>query len=126
MKKKIIILVSAYLFFLTLVYAGCFRNKTDPLKVVGYYYDWIKEWEYPVTYQIYKHEYFNHLSILEDYAKYRLHLIKRLESISVALKNHSAFVKMGITNQDGRHYYGDFELVMEKGGWLIKSVTHHD
>lgn len=125
MKKVIVILASAYLFFLFLLYCGIFRNGKDPASVIQYYYDYIKNGEWFLTYQIYDPSCFNAGKMFDESLSRKLYQVKRIAKIdTLAIKGgHALFeVQLLYKNKDIRHSIVELEMI--EGRWLIKDIKY--
>lgn len=119
MKRIIATLLSAYLFFMFLVYSGVFRNYANPIVVVSYYLECIKNREGFLTYQICKEESFNEDRLGEIYRKYKMNCIDNFVLKSNELKNNTANVQIKIIYKDKQEKTINLELKKDGRIWKI-------
>ena len=124
MKRIAIIIGCCTLFFIFLVYSGVFRNNKDPISVVGFYYQCMKNWEWFLAVPSWKNETFNYLKEESDYREKKLYLVN---NVSLKVLNENAKesdVAVFITYKDGHSMSGKAALVKEQGRWLIKTISY--
>lgn len=126
MKKIIVALVGAYLFFLFLSYCGIFRNDRNPGSVIRYYYDSIKNGEWFLTYQIASPSYFDVGRIFDnEYLERKFYLLEKISKMDV-LTSKENHVSLGIelTYKNKEKLHSIVELEMIEGRWLIKDIKY--
>ena len=119
MKRTITILLSAYLFFMFLVYSGVFRNYGNPIVVVNYYLECIKNREGFLTYQICKAEFFNEDRLGNLYRKYKMNCIENFVLSLNKLKDNTANVQAKIIYKNKQEVIINLELEKEERFWKI-------
>lgn len=123
MKKTIAIILLIFFIFLTLNYRGCFRDDRDPLQVVKYFFECLKNNEWFLTYQVYDHRYFNDGKMRNFYRQYKMPLIERIELNLAQMKGDNARIQARMIYKDKEVLCGVISL--EKSGkiWLIKDLS---
>ena len=114
------------MFIMFLYYAGVFRNDTDPVEVTKYYYELMRNYEHTLTYQIYKKDKFNDLKEIDDYKKYRLYLIDKIEFNLLNQKNNTAHVQSILVYKDNKVIKSIVTLEEDNQNWLIKDVQYDE
>lgn len=124
MKKKFVILAGIVLFFYFLAYSGFFRNDRDPLTVANYYYNCMKEGEWPLSYQVYNREYFDYSVILANYEKFKLNRVNKIELIPLIVSDHHTSVSAQLTYKNGSSIASSMELEKKGRNWLVRKVEY--
>jgi len=111
------------MFFMFLVYSGIFRDYSNPSDVTKYYFEWLRNHEGFLTYQICKHEYFNPDKYGKIYTKYKMNLIDKIKLNLIDINNKNAHVQMRLFYKDKQVTDIVVELVKEDNLWLIQNVS---
>ena len=123
MKKIIVILASAYLFFMFLVYSNVFRNFSDPVEVTKYFLECFKNREGFLTYQISEEEFFNEDREGTFYQRYGLGNSIRIEYSLIKIENAHAFVRATIFHKRGTPTNLFVALKKDASAWKIREIT---
>ena len=121
MKKIIVIAISTFLVVMFLIYSGVFRDYTNPVAVVQYYFECLKNREGFLTYQICKKEFFNEDRLGKIYKKYKMNLIDRILLKLNDLRDNSANVQAKIIYKDKKERIVNFELEKNDKIWKIRN-----
>jgi len=124
MKKTIVIAILICLFYMFLVYSGVFRNNSDPLAVSRYYYECLRNWEWFLTYPIYKKTYFNYSRDIQDYKQHKIYLVKKIDFSLLSISQKNAFVLAKISYKDNSVITGIIELEMVDRDWKMLGVKY--
>lgn len=124
MKKIFVVLASFVLFIYFLAYAGFFRNNRDPFAVANYYYSCMKEGEWPLSYQVCNREYFNYAIILNNYEKFKLNRITKMEIVPLFVSDQHASVSAQLTYKNGSSIASGMELEKNGRNWLVRKVEY--
>ena len=124
MKRIIIIIGCCGLILLFLVYSGIFRNNKDPVSVVGFYYQCMKNWEWFLAVPMHKKETFSYLKEESDYNEKKLFSLNNVKLKVVKEDADESIVSVLITYKDGHSMNATADLVKEQGRWLIKTISY--
>lgn len=122
MKNIIIIALSGFLIYMFLVYAGAFRDFTNPLEVAKYYLECVRNREGFLTYPIYKREYFDEDKHGNIYRENKLFLVDKIKLTLLKLAGNYANVRAELIYKDNRLRYCLIELEQVNSAWLVKNV----
>ena len=115
------------MFIMFLYYAGVFRDDTDPVEVAKYYYESMRNFEYVLTYQIFKKDKFNNLKDIDDHKKYKLYLIDKIEFKLLNIISNTAYVESVLIYKDNKVIKSIVALEKEDNkNWLIKDVQYDE
>ena len=127
MKKIFAVTAGTFLFIMFLYYAGVFRDDTDPVEVAKYYYESMRNFEYVLTYQIFKKDKFNNLKDIDDHKKYKLYLIDKIEFKLLNIISNTAYVQSVLIYKDNKTIKSIVTLEKEENqNWLIKDVQYDE
>lgn len=121
-KKIIIIAISIYLMFMFLVYAGIFRDNTDPLDVTKYYLECLKNKEGFLTYPISAPGCFDEDRRRKLYKKYKMGNIAKIDLKLLETKGDYAYVQAKMIYKDKQTTVAVVELEREGRAWLIRNI----
>ncbi len=110
-----------------LYYAGVFRDDTDPIEVAKYYYESMRNFEYVSTYQVYKKERFNPLKEIDDYKKFKMYLMDRIEFRLIDIISNTAHIQSILVYKDNKIIKSIVTLEREDNkNWLIRDVQYDE
>lgn len=122
MKKTIIAIVGAYMFFMFLVYSGIFRNNSNPLDVTKYYFESLRNHEGFLTYQICDPKYFNEDRYGVIYKKYKMNLIDKIKVDLISADDRNSYVQAKMIYKDGGIIDIVAELEKKDKVWLMRGI----
>ena len=123
MKKIIIFTTSAYLLFMFLVYAGIFRDYSDPVEVIKYYLECMRTREGFLTYSISAPE-----SFVQDasgeiyYNKHRMHEVRSMDFSLLKSGKGQAYVEVNLNYPGQKTTTGIARLQKSNKIWLVKDI----
>ena len=105
-----------------LVYAGVFRDFSDPVAVARYYFECLKNREGFLTYKISKKGFFNQDRLGELYKKYKMNSIDVIHLKLNELNSESAIVQAKIIYKDRNEKIINLVLEKKEKIWEISSA----
>ena len=124
MKRLFIILVCSSLVFIFIVYSGFFRDNSNPISVVDFYYQCMRNWEWFLAVPIYAKQSFSFVKTESDYMTKRLFEVKDVKLNLLGKNTNKAVVSVILTFKDGHSLNGIVDLVNEQSRWLITAVSY--
>lgn len=126
MKKTITAIIFLWLFFYFLVYAGFFRQNSNPIKVTQFYFECMRDYEWMLTYPVTKPDFFipsKLVSAMEEI--FQKTKIKKMQFEPSEIENDTAFIKVELTCEDQRIIKAISKLRKNQNNyWLIEDVTY--
>ena len=124
MKKSLTIGIAAYLFVMFLVYAGVFRDNSNPSVVAAYFFESLRNSEPFLSFQVCTGEYFDYQKLRWDILKYKLYSVNKVHLKAADIKGTYANIEADLLYRDAHSAAVQLKLVKKGGIWLIKNVLY--
>lgn len=124
MKRIILVLIGGYFIWTGLVYAGLFRDYSDPVKVAGYYYEFQGNREWFLTSSLYAFRNFDVSALLEDLSGNKLVDLKNASVLNSKINSGRAQLEVELLYRNSRIRHASMVMVKEYGKWLIEEIKY--
>lgn len=124
MKRIMVILICCSLIFLFLSYSGVFRDDSNPISVVNFYYQCLKNWEWFLSVSYYNSNTFNYMKEENDYIDKKMFMLRDVKLKITNEDADKADVSALLTFKDGRLINAVVNLIKVHNKWLINGVNY--